>query len=276
MATSGRLIGISVICIVIFIIIPLIIAGLSLLIYRVSYKHKINKRLAEGMDANIKPMMSPLKFIVVMVSLVIGTIMVFWGIVMVYFGVRATKQKKDMAVYPVAFELADEGLDNSPFAGYKFGDEIKGYDRYSKEYGDLKLEFYVLNNTLSSILPNVLVAADYTGDEEDVVVRQKVDYGVSQSNWSYTGFEPDRLTVLDVGGYRGEFTYAYELYYNVYDELGIDDTDAEFFNKEWDYMDSHSPDTGCKIDFKTEDNALGGGRMAGISSPQLGIVFYYD
>ena len=257
MSNSGRLIGISVLCLIIFIIIPLIIAGISLLIYRISYKRKIKKRLSEGMEANIKPMMSPL----------------LWGAVMVYFGVKAAKQKQDLAVYPVAFELADEELDDSPFAGYKFGDEIKGYEHISKEYGELKLEFYVLNNSLSSILPNVLVAADYTGDDEDVVIRQKVNYGVSESNWSYTGFEPNRLTVLDVGGYRGEFTYAYELYYGVYDKLGIDDTNPEFFNKEWEYMDSHSPDTCCKIDFNAEELF---GRGAGISSPQLGIEFYHD
>lgn len=269
MSNSGRLIGISVLCLIIFIIIPLIIAGISLLIYRISYKRKIKKRLSEGMEANIKPMMSPLKFMVVMVSLIIGAIMVLWGAVMVYFGVKAAKQKQDLAVYPVAFELADEELDDSPFAGYKFGDEIKGYEHISKEYGELKLEFYVLNSSLSSILPNVLVAADYTGDDEDVVIRQKVNYGVSESNWSYTGFEPNRLTVLDVGGYRGEFTYAYELYYGVYDKLGIDDTNPEFFNKEWEYMDSHSPDTCCKIDFNAEELF---GRGAGISSPQLGVT----
>ena len=273
MSNSGRLIGISVLCLIIFIIIPLIIAGISLLIYRISYKRKIKKRLSEGMEANIKPMMSPLKFMVVMVSLIIGAIMVLWGAVMVYFGVKAAKQKQDLAVYPVAFELADEELDDSPFAGYKFGDEIKGYEHISKEYGELKLEFYVLNNSLSSILPNVLVAADYTGDDEDVVIRQKVDYVVSQSNWSYTDVDPDQLTVLDIGGYKGEFTYSCELFYDLYDKIGANDGDSDFFDKEWDYMDSHSPDTDCRIDFKVEVSENVG--VMGISSPQLGITYYY-
>lgn len=273
MSESGRLISICVLCLIIFIIIPLIIAGISLLIYRISYKRKINKRLSEGMDAEIKPMMSPLKFIVVMVSLVIAAIMVLWGAVMVYFGVKAAKQKQDLAVYPVAFELADEGLDDSPFAGYKFGDDIKGYDHISKQYGDLKVEFYILNNTLSSVLPNVLVAADYEGDKDNVVVRQKADFGVSQSNWSYIGLSSDQLTVIDVGGYRGEFTYVFELYTDMDEKLGLTPADNDYISKRWDYMDSHDADISCNIDFNAEELF---GTGAGISSPQLGIEFYHD
>ena len=272
MSNSGRLIGISVLCLIIFIIIPLIIAGISLLIYRISYKRKINKRLSEGMDAEIKPMMSPLKFIVVMVSLVIAAMMVFYGFAMVYFGIRATKQKTDLAVYPKAFELGDNVLDNSLFAGYKFGDEIKGYDRISKEYGDLKLEFYVASPAVRNIMPDILVAKSYAGDSKDVVIRQKVDYVVSQSNWSYTDVDPDQLTVLEIGGYKGEFTYSCELFYDLYDKIGANEGDSDFFDKEWDYMDSHSPDTDCRIDFKVEVSENVG--VMGISSPQLGIIYY--
>ena len=272
MSNSGRLIGISVLCLIIFIIIPLIIAGISLLIYRISYKRKIKKRLSEGMEANIKPMMSPLKFMVVMVSLIIGAIMVLWGAVMVYFGVKTAKQKQDLAVYPKAFELGDNVLDNSLFAGYKFGGEIKGYDRISKEYGDLKLEFYVASPAVRNIMPDILVAKSYAGDSKDVVIRQKVDYGVSQSNWSYTDVDPDQLTVLDIGGYKGEFTYTCELFYDLYDKIGAKSEDTDFFDKEWDYMDSHSPDTDCKIDFKVEISENVG--VMGISSPQLGITYY--
>ena len=273
MSESGRLIVVSVVAIVIFIIIPLIIAGVSLLIYKASYKRKLNKRLAEGMEANIKPMMTPRKFITLTVCIVIASITLLWCAALLFFYLKNNKQKRDMAVYPAAFELNDEGLENSPFGGYKFGDEIKGYERYSTDYGELKVEFYVLNNTLSSILPNVLVAADYEGDKDNVVVRQKADFGISQSNWSYTGLSPDQLTVIDVGGYRGEFTYSFEVYKDMDEKLGLTLTDNDYISKRWDYMDSHDADTSCDIDFKAEELF---GRGAGISSPQLGIKFYFD
>ena len=273
MSNSGRLIAVSVVVIVIFIVIPLIIAGVSLLIYKGAYKRKLNKRLAEGMEANIKPMMTPGKFIALTVCIVIASITALWWAALAFFNLKTNKQKREMAVYPTAFELNDEGLRNSPFGGYKFGDEIKGYERFHMEYGDLKVELYILNNTLSSVLPNILVAADYAGDKDEVVVRQKADFGVSQSNWSYIGLSSDQLTVIDVGGYRGEFTYVFEVYTDMDEKLGLTLTDNDYISKRWEYMDSNDADTSCNIDFKAEELF---GRGAGISSPQLGIMFYFD
>ena len=272
MAESGRALFLSLIVIVIFLIIPLIIAGIALLIYRASYKRKINKRLSEGMDAEIKPMMPPRKFIGLVVFIVIASITVLWWLALAAFGLKNNKQKREMAVYPTAFELGDNVLDNSLFAGYEFGDEIKGYDQISKEYGDLKLEFYVASPAVRKIMPAILVAKNYAGENKDVVIRQKVNYGVSQSNWSYTDVDSDQLTVLDIGGYKGEFTYSCELFYDLYDKIGADSEDEDFFDKEWEYMDSHSPDTDCKIDFKVEVSENVG--VLGVSSPQLGIVYY--
>ena len=125
----------------------------------------------------------------------------------------------------------------------------------------------------SDQMPNVLVAADYAGDKDNVVVRQKADFGVSQSNWSYTGLSSDQLTVIDVGGYRGEFTYSFEVYKDMGEKIGLTLTDNDYISKRWEYMDSHDADTSCNIDFKAEELF---GRGAGISSPQLGIMFYFD
>ena len=49
--------------------------------------------------------------------------------------------------------------------------------------------------------------------------------------------------------------------------------DNDYISKRWEYMDSNDADTSCNIDFKAEELF---GRGAGISSPQLGIVFYFD
>ena len=268
MANSAKLIFMSIIVILIFIVIPLIIAGVSLLIYKASYKRKLNKRLAEGMEADIKPMMSPSRFIALTVCIVIASITALWWAALAFFDLKTNKQKREMAVYPTAFELSDEGLRNSPFSGYKFGDEIKGYERFSMDYGDLKLEFYVVKPNLAQIMPSIMVATDYVGDEDEVVIRQKADFGISKSNWCYTGVSSDQLTVIDIGGYKGEFSYSCDLYYDLDKAAGVTSTDTNYFNKRWDYMESHASDVQGKVDFKTEE-------MNGISSHQLGIVYYY-
>ena len=56
--------GINILSIIIPIAIVLMITVIAFAVYKISYKRKINKRLAEGRDADIKPMMSPVKFVV--------------------------------------------------------------------------------------------------------------------------------------------------------------------------------------------------------------------
>ena len=64
-----------------------------------------------------------------------------------------------------------------------------------------------------------------------------------------------------------------EVYKDMDEKPGLTSTDNDYFAKRWDYMDSHDADVRCNIDFKTEELF---GRGAGISSPQLGITFYFD
>ncbi len=71
----------------------------------------------------------------------------------------------------------------------------------------------------------------------------------------------------------GAYLSRVEVYKDMDENPGLTSTDNDCFAKRCDYMDSHDADVRCNIDFKTEELF---GRGAGISSPQLGITFYFD
>lgn len=163
--------GINILSIIIPTGIVLIEAVTGFAIYKAMYKRKIKKRLAEGRKSDIKPMMSPVKFIIITM---LSTALI-WMILLSLFNAKMNKQKREMAVYPSIAFYKDETLENSLLAGYKFGDEINGYNRFSKQYGDVKLEIYVTENTFD-MFPTILIASDYTGDKENVTFCEEVKY----------------------------------------------------------------------------------------------------
>ena len=235
--------GINILSIIIPTGIVLIEAVTGFAIYKAMYKHKIKKRLAEGRKSDIKPMMSPVKFIVITM---LRTALI-WMILLSLFNAKMNKQKREMAVYPRIAFYKDEMLEDSLFAGYKFGDEIKGYNRVSKQFGDVKLEVYIIKNSYD-MFPTVLVASDYVGDKETVTFCEGVKYSFYSEKWG-NDVCPDSLTAIDVGGYKGEFTLEHNVYYT---------DDAEKLINE-------PPDESYRLDFKIHESGS-------ISCPQLGLT----
>ena len=235
--------GINILSIIIPTGIVLIEAVTGFAIYKAMYKRKIKKRLAEGRESDIKPMMSPVKFIIITM---LSTALI-WMILLSLFNAKMNKQKKDMAVYPSLSFYRDEKLEDSLFAGYKFGDEIKGYNRFSKQFGDVKLEVYVIKNSYD-MFPTVLVASDYVGDKETVTFCEGVKYRFHSEKWG-NDVCPDSLTAIDVGGYKGEFTLEHNVYYT---------DDAEKLINE-------PPDESYRLDFKIHESGS-------IACPQLGLT----
>lgn len=241
--------GINILSIIIPIAIVLVVTITSYAVYKASYKRKIKKRLAEGREADIKPMMSPVKFTVIsLLSAVISLILAWFGIISVY-NVKIDRLRKEMAVYPSVYYYRDEILEDSLFAGYKFGDEIKGYNRFSERYGDVKLEIYVIKNSYDTF-PTILVASDYVGDrnKDDIIACERMKYSYYSENWGDI-ICPDSLMAIDVGGYKGEFKFSYDLYYS---------SDVEHFLNE-------EPDESYKFDFKIHESGS-------IACPQLGLT----
>ncbi len=239
--------GISIASLFLPIVAVVIIVAAAFAVYKAIYKRRINKRLAEGREADIKPMMSPFKFIIVTLLGAVGGMILIWLIIIIVFSARMNSQKKDMAVYPSLSFYRDEKLEDSLFAGYKFGDEIKGYNRVSKQFGDVKLEVYIIKNSYD-MFPTVLVASDYVGDKETVTFCEGVKYSFYSEKWG-NDVCPDSLTAIDVGGYKGEFTLEHNVYYT---------DDAEKLINE-------PPDESYRLDFKIHESGS-------IACPQLGFT----
>ena len=239
--------GISIASLFLPIAVVVIIVAAAFAVYKAIYKRRINKRLAEGREADIKPMMSPFKFVIVTLLGAVGGMILIWLIIIIVFSARMNSQKKDMAVYPSLSFYRDEKLEDSLFAGYKFGDEIKGYNRVSKQFGDVKLEVYIIKNSYD-MFPTVLVASDYVGDKETVTFCEGVKYSFYSEKWG-NDVCPDSLTAIDVGGYKGEFTLEHNVYYT---------DDAEKLINE-------PPDESYRLDFKIHESGS-------IACPQLGFT----
>lgn len=239
--------GISIASLFLPIAAVVIIVAAAFAVYKAIYKRRINKRLAEGREADIKPMMSPFKFVIVTLLGAVGGMILIWLIIIIVFSARMNSQKKDMAVYPSLSFYRDEMLEDSLFAGYKFGDEIKGYNRFSKQFGDVKLEVYIIKNSYD-MFPTVLVASDYVGDKETVTFCEGVKYRFHSEKWG-NDVCPDSLTAIDVGGYKGEFTLEHNVYYT---------DDAEKLINE-------PPDESYRLDFKIHESGS-------IACPQLGVT----
>ena len=235
--------GISILSIIIPTGIVFIEAVIAFAIYKAAYKHKINKRLAEGRESDIKPMMSPVKFIIITM---LCTALI-WMILLSIFSAKMNKQKKDMILYPSVHFYREESLEDSLFAGYKFGDEIKGYDRFSKQYGDVKLEIYVTKYAFDPF-PSILVASDYVGDEQEITVSEGVDYTFSHEKWG-NDICPDSLVAIDIGGYKGKFKFTHNVYYS---------NDIE-------HLLNEEPDESYEFDFRIHESGS-------IECPQLGLT----
>lgn len=239
--------GISIASLFLPIVAVVIIVAAAFAVYKAIYKRRINKRLAEGREADIKPMMSPFKFIIVTLLGAVGGMILIWLIIIIVFSARMNSQKKDMAVYPSLSFYRDEMLEDSLFAGYKFGDEIKGYNRVSKQFGDVKLEIYVTKYAFDPF-PSILVASDYVGDEQEITVSEGVNYSFYNEKWG-NDICPDSLVAIDIGGYKGKFKFTHNVYYS---------NDIE-------HLLNEEPDESYEFDFRIHESGS-------IECPQLGLT----
>ena len=239
--------GISIVSIVLPVLAIAVIVAAAFAVYKTIYSRRIKKRLAEGREADIKPMMPPVKFVIVTILSALGGMILVWLIIMIAFSAKMNSQKKEMAVYPSVHFYRDEQLEDSLFAGYRFGDEIKGYNRFSKQYGDVKLEIYVTKNSFD-VFPYILVASDYVGDKQEITVSEGVDYTFSHEKWG-NDICPDSLVAIDVGGYKGKLKFSHNVYYS---------NDIE-------YLLNEEPDESYEFDFRIHESGS-------IECPQLGLT----
>ncbi|WP_294410384.1 hypothetical protein [uncultured Ruminococcus sp.] len=214
----------------------------TMIVFMVLYRKKVNRRLkeaAEGIETNKKPMIPPVKFFIVTLFLTIVMAFVFLlamaGIASLSYTQEITVRTNSTAQFR---QYNTKQLENTPFADYKkFGDEISGYKKYTKQESDIIINYYILENKELSFLPPAAYAADYTGDKKAVYVseRQMIqgkNYGGGTSQGGKKFKLDKQLNVLELGTNGDNDIETVEITVSVYfEEPESDARDIDFEKK---------------------------------------------
>ncbi|WP_295070336.1 hypothetical protein [Ruminococcus sp.] len=209
MKENSNIVGVSII----FLLIIAALIAIGFAVYRASYTRKINRRLAEGREAKIKPMMSPVKFVIVILTSAVGIVLVLWVGLIVLMSVKIKMSRADMICDPSIGLMHDTLLEDSLIGEYSFGDEIKGYTKHTVNKGDTCIEIYTLDQEYTHVFAPVLATAKYTGSRSVTFSDITVDFEFNHfsANWDTMG--ENGLIAIDTGGYKGDFIITYSLFF---------------------------------------------------------------
>lgn len=214
----------------------------TMIVFMVLYRKKVNRRLkeaAEGIETNKKPMIPPVKFFIVTLFLTIVMAFVF---LIAMAGIASLSYKEDITVRTNSttqfHSYGISQLKNTPFAEYKkFGDEISGYKKYTKQEGDIIINYYILENKELSFLPHAVYSADYTGDKDAVYVYERnmiqgKNYGGGNGYGGKKFILDKQLNVLELGTNEDNDIETVEITVSVYfEEPESDARDIDFEKK---------------------------------------------
>ena len=156
-----------------------VVLGITVMIYMLFYRRKINKRLAEGITDG-RSMMSPTAFFIITLICVSAAVFVIvtaisFFMLSNYKSSGTSRDGFDGAMLVNMSTIYEEDLENSPFEGYKTGDDIAGYTRHTQNNGDLTFYYYTVNNNMQGVLPRLIVATDTacdtSGTERGFIIR---------------------------------------------------------------------------------------------------------
>ncbi|MBQ8966875.1 hypothetical protein [Ruminococcus sp.] len=198
--------------IIIVILMAILVPAVTVVIYLVFYRRKINKRLAEG-NLGGKPMMSPIAFFTR--TFICVTAVAFVIIVNLIFALSPnTKGRNDgfAGTRTLAIKaLPDFYLEDSPFEGYTPGADIKGYDKYEMTDGLVTFYYYKIRGNMQGVLPRLMICpvCDTFDEYPMVSFRAKFDGGFNELGASGSS-DNGALYAVDCDGYEGD------LIFNVY------------------------------------------------------------
>ena len=205
------------------ILILVMILIMAFAIYKSVYKHRINKRLAEGREADIKPMMSPVKFVIITLLIIIVSIILLLAGLNVLLRAGKTGGTAASTSNPAILYFDTDNAD-SPFEGYRFGDDIKGYNKQFLRHKELCMAIYTAKEEYASALPAALIAVDRSSDKNYAFYG--IDLIYYDEGYSAVGersgdkFDADRLYVVNTNGYIGKFDIAFCIGYELSDNPG--------------------------------------------------------
>jgi hypothetical protein len=196
-----------------------VVLGITVLIYMFYYRRKINRRLAEGSIAEKrkgKPMMPPIVFVLVTIICVSAVT----ALLVIALSIFSFKNFTSSGSSNGGFDgdpivdvcmVYKEDLENSPFEGYKTGDEIKGYKMRTKKSGDLIFYCYFVNDNMQGFLPRVIVVPDTTADTSGTSIGfiMKAEEGKKELTFNGSG-EPYMFT-MDCDTFEGDIRF--EVFY---------------------------------------------------------------
>lgn len=176
-----------------------VVLGITVLIYMLFYRRKINKRLAEGITDG-KPMMSPIAFF--LVTLICVSAAVF--VIVIGISAFALANVKSTGSSVGGFDgdnlihvamINEEDIEDSPFKGYKTGDDIAGYEKFTETNGDITFYYYKVKDNMLGVMPRLIIATETSKDTADL------EYG-------FHVYAREGKRKLDLGGGGKCYMYA--------------------------------------------------------------------
>lgn len=205
------------------ILILVIVLIMAFAIYKAVYKHRINKRLAEGREADIKPMMSPVRFVIITLLIIIFSIILVLAGLSILLRAGNTGKTAVSTSNPAILYFDTDNAD-SPFEGYRFGDDIKGYNKQFLRHKELCMAIYTAKKEYAAALPAVFIAVDRSSDKNYAFHGMDLIY--YDEGYSAVGgrsgdmIDADRLYVVNTNGYIGKFDIAFCIGYELSDNPG--------------------------------------------------------
>ncbi len=161
--------GVAIIIIIIGVM--LFIAGMAIVVYAVVYKNLANKRVREFNQTGVvkKAPPSPLAvFVVLLFTLVLVFIFISLFAGISWYAITDFGSEEGIGC-PI--EMPDTSVtvlpagEDDPLADITPGQDITGYTRTETRDGEYRFIYYVNDYGTSEVFPELMIYAEYTGDE---------------------------------------------------------------------------------------------------------------
>lgn len=209
---------------ILFIALSALIISVVTLIYTSVYRKHINAVLAENTDENPKrhkPMMSPLKFLLILILSLFGLYLLITCIAAALFRTQHSTGYTYSGDTKMNVRVIDEEQSSDTLlAAYSPEEDIPGYvrhDSYDEDVqgrGNYHFVQYTMNNDWLRSFPEMLVYVEYTGDEKDKMMYLEANCTSSMDGYSGTvqapfAADPDNggvWVILSGHNYHGQLS----------------------------------------------------------------------
>jgi hypothetical protein len=178
-----------------FIVLGLLFVAGAGIAYFIIYRNHINKRLNSDEEfggVQRKQMMSPLKFVIILLAVIFGifTVMTVVSAILFSFVKSSGETVVDDGEIPDLSAYSADEIEDSIFANFSPDSDISGYDRYVKTDGNFTFVYFLQTDDWGGedLFPELMVYAYYSGSAEDFTTGYKMSAdndssGFEASDW---------------------------------------------------------------------------------------------